>query len=53
MKYIFEIKIKSGYTIKDYTRAWKEAGSIIQKEKGAQGTPKAYSRNFRQTQENG
>lgn len=38
MKYIFEIKIKDGYTIEQYVEAWEKGSKIIQKYPGAKGT---------------
>ena len=38
MKYIFEIKIKEGFTEGQYIEAWKSGSSLIQKSEGAQGT---------------
>ena len=37
MKFIFEIRIKPGYTEADYAKAWQKASAIIQKQPGAQG----------------
>lgn len=38
IKYIFEIKIRIGYTAQEYIDAWKKGSAIIQKTKGAKGT---------------
>lgn len=38
MKFIFEIKIKKGHSVKQYADAWKKGSKIIQSQKGAQGT---------------
>ena len=38
MKFIFEIKLKPGFTANDYRAAWEKGSAIIQKELGAQGT---------------
>lgn len=38
MKYIFQVKIKQGYTAEDYADAWVRASRIIQQATGAQGT---------------
>jgi heme-degrading monooxygenase HmoA len=38
MKFVFEIIIKPGHTVEEYTRAWKRGSAIIQKEPGALGT---------------
>lgn len=38
MKYVFEIKIKSGHTVDEYVAAWKHGSAIIQKMRGARGT---------------
>ncbi len=38
MKYIFQVKIKDGHTIEDYSEVWKKGSAIIQKYPGAKGT---------------
>lgn len=38
MKYLFEIKIKSGVTVEQYVEAWKKGSELIQKQSGAKGT---------------
>lgn len=38
MKYIFEVKIKSGHTVEEYASAWKRGSEVIQKMSGAHGT---------------
>jgi len=36
--YIFEIRVKPGYTAEQYARAWIAASDIIQRSPGARGT---------------
>ncbi|HEY6132192.1 MAG TPA: antibiotic biosynthesis monooxygenase [Halioglobus sp.] len=38
MHFIFEVKIKPGYTAEQYAGAWVRASEIIQRAPGAQGT---------------
>lgn len=38
MKYIFEVRIKDGYTAEDYADAWVRASELIQQAPGARGT---------------
>ncbi|HET8800521.1 MAG TPA: antibiotic biosynthesis monooxygenase family protein, partial [Marinobacter sp.] len=38
MKYIFEIRIREGYTAEDYAEAWVRASELIQQAPGARGT---------------
>jgi quinol monooxygenase YgiN len=38
MHFIFEVKIKPGYTAEQYAHAWVRASEIIQQAPGAQGT---------------
>ena len=38
MKFIFEVRMKPGYTIEQYAQAWLTASSVIQQTPGAQGT---------------
>ena len=38
MKFIFEVRMKPGYTVEQYAQAWIEASEIIQRTPGAQGT---------------
>ena len=38
MKYIFQVRIKEGYTAEDYAEAWVKASEIIQRAPGARGT---------------
>ncbi|WP_192036245.1 antibiotic biosynthesis monooxygenase family protein [Halomonas sp. YLGW01] len=38
MKYLFEVRIKPGYTAEDYADAWVRASELIQQAPGARGT---------------
>ncbi|MBL7248983.1 antibiotic biosynthesis monooxygenase family protein [Alloalcanivorax marinus] len=38
MKYIFEVRMKDGYTVEEYAEAWREASRVIQRAPGARGT---------------
>lgn len=38
MHYIFEIRLKPGYSAEDYARGWTQASRIIQQQPGARGT---------------
>ena len=38
MKFIFEVRMKRGYTVEEYAEAWIEASEIIQRAPGARGT---------------
>lgn len=38
MKYLFEVRIRPGYTAEDYADAWVRASEIIQQAPGARGT---------------
>ncbi len=38
MKYIFEVRMKPGYTVEQYAAAWIEASAVIQRTPGARGT---------------
>ena len=38
MKFIFQVKMKPGYTVEQYAAAWIEASEIIQRTPGALGT---------------
>lgn len=38
MKYIFEVRIKEGYSAEQYAQAWIKASKIIQQAPGALGT---------------
>lgn len=38
MKFIFEIRLKAGYTAEEYADAWVRASEIIQRMPGARGT---------------
>jgi heme-degrading monooxygenase HmoA len=38
MKFIFEVRMKEGYTVAEYARAWVQASEIIQRAPGARGT---------------
>ena len=38
MKYIFEVRVKPGYSVEEYAQAWLEASAIIQQTPGALGT---------------
>lgn len=38
MKFVFEVRVKHGYTVEEYAEAWQEASKIIQQATGARGT---------------
>jgi quinol monooxygenase YgiN len=38
MKFIFEVRMKPGYTVEQYAQAWIRASEIIQRTPGARGT---------------
>jgi len=38
MKYLFEVRIRDGYTAEDYADAWVRASRLIQQAAGARGT---------------
>lgn len=38
MKFIFEVRMKPGYTVEQYADAWVRASQIIQRTPGARGT---------------
>lgn len=38
MKYLFEVRIRDGYTAEDYAEAWVRASELIQQAPGARGT---------------
>ena len=38
MKFIFEVRMKPGYTVDEYAEAWVRASRIIQQTPGARGT---------------
>jgi quinol monooxygenase YgiN len=38
MKFIFEVRMKPGYTVEEYANAWIQASEIIQQSPGARGT---------------
>lgn len=38
MKFVFEVRMKKGYTVEEYAEAWVEASRIIQQAPGALGT---------------
>ena len=38
MKFIFEVRMKPGYTVEQYADAWLRASEIIQRTPGARGT---------------
>ncbi|MDB5842478.1 MAG: antibiotic biosynthesis monooxygenase family enzyme [Herminiimonas sp.] len=38
MKFIFEVRMKPGYTVEEYAEAWVRASEIIQQAPGARGT---------------
>ena len=38
MKFIFEVRMKPGYTVEEYADAWVRASEIIQRTPGALGT---------------
>jgi quinol monooxygenase YgiN len=38
MKFIFEVRMKPGYTVDEYANAWIQASEVIQQTPGALGT---------------
>lgn len=38
MKFIFEVRVKPGYSVEEYAAAWVQASEIIQRTAGARGT---------------
>lgn len=38
MKFIFEVKMRPGFTLEEYAAGWVEASEIIQQTPGARGT---------------
>ncbi|HRP74235.1 MAG TPA: antibiotic biosynthesis monooxygenase [Rhodocyclaceae bacterium] len=38
MKFIFEVRMKPGYTVEEYAAAWVSASEVIQRTPGARGT---------------
>ena len=38
MRFIFQVRIKKGRTLKEYVEAWKRASAVIQRMPGARGT---------------
>lgn len=38
MKFIFEVRVKPGYTVEEYADAWVRASEVIQRTPGARGT---------------
>lgn len=38
MKFIFEVRMKPGYTVEEYAEAWVRASEVIQQTPGAKGT---------------
>lgn len=38
MKFIFEVRVKPGYSAEEYAEAWVQASAIIQRTPGARGT---------------
>ncbi|HDZ56236.1 MAG TPA: antibiotic biosynthesis monooxygenase [Pseudomonas xinjiangensis] len=38
MKFIFEVRVKPGYTVEEYAEAWVRASEVIQQTPGALGT---------------
>lgn len=38
MKYVFEVRMRPGYTVEQYAEAWQRASEIIQRSPGARGT---------------
>lgn len=38
MKFIFEVRMKPGYTVEEYAEAWIRASQVIQRTPGALGT---------------
>ena len=38
MKFIFEVRVKPGFSVEEYAKGWVEASEIIQQSEGAKGT---------------
>lgn len=38
MKFIFEVRVKPGYTVEEYAESWVRASEVIQQTPGARGT---------------
>ena len=38
MKFVFEVRVKPGFTVEEYAQGWVEASEIIQQTPGARGT---------------
>lgn len=38
MKFIFEVRVKPGYSVEEYAEAWVRASEVIQRTPGARGT---------------
>jgi len=38
MKFIFEVRVKPGYSVEEYALAWMQASEVIQRTPGARGT---------------
>ena len=38
MKFIFEVRVKPGFTVEEYAQGWVEASEIIQQTPGTRGT---------------
>ncbi|BAP14035.1 MAG: antibiotic biosynthesis monooxygenase [Alcanivorax borkumensis] len=38
MKFIFEVRVKPGFSVDEYAKGWVEASEIIQQSAGAKGT---------------
>lgn len=38
MKFIFEVRVKPGYSVEEYAEAWMRASEVIQRTPGARGT---------------
>ena len=38
MKFIFEVRVKPGFSVEEYALGWVEASEIIQQSEGAKGT---------------
>lgn len=38
MKFIFEVRVKPGFSVEEYAQGWVEASEIIQQSEGAKGT---------------
>jgi quinol monooxygenase YgiN len=38
MKFVFEVRVKPGYSVEEYADAWMQASEVIQRTPGALGT---------------